>query len=69
MKLDDFMKAEGLDDAAMAARIGEVSEFAVKKWRYGERMPRPGVMGRITSATHGQVTANDFIEARPSEAA
>lgn len=67
MKLDDFMKAEGLDDAAMALRIGDCSEFAVKKWRYRERTPRGAVMARITAATAGQVTANDFMPAIPAE--
>lgn len=61
MKLADFMKDRGLDDAAMAVLIGEASEGAVKKWRYGERTPRPNQMTRITAATAGAVTANDFM--------
>lgn len=63
MKLTDFMKDRGLDDAAMAVLIGEVSEGAVKKWRYAERTPRPNQMTRITAATDGAVTANDFMPA------
>ena len=51
----------------MAALIGEVSEGAVKKWRYGERTPRPHQMARITAATDGQVTANDFMLEQPDE--
>ena len=67
MRLGDFMKTRSLDDAAMAALIGEVSEGAVKKWRYGERTPRPHQMARITAATDGQVTANDFMLEQPDE--
>ena len=54
------MEANGLDDAAMAARLG-VSSFAVKKWRYGERTPRPAQMEAIISATGGEVRPNDFF--------
>ena len=69
MRLGDFMKEKGLDDAAMAAVIGEVSEFAVKKWRYGERTPRPAQMQRISKATEGRVTADDFMRVADEEAA
>jgi hypothetical protein len=68
MRLADFMKDRGLDDAAMAALIGDCSEFAVKKWRYGERTPRPAQMSRIVHVTGGTVTANDFLQ-RTGEAA
>lgn len=73
MKLDEFMKAQNLDFAAMASLIGDCSEHAVKKWFYGERMPRPGQMQRIVAATNGSVTPNDFMaeapEAAPSDTA
>ncbi len=60
MKLDEFMKGAGLDDAAMASLVGDCSAFAVKKWRYGERTPRGPQMLRIVQATDGKVTPNDF---------
>jgi DNA-binding transcriptional regulator YdaS (Cro superfamily) len=69
MKLDEFMKDAGLDDVGMAALIGECSEFAVKKWRYGERTPRPPQMLRILQATDGKVTPNDFANIPESPSA
>jgi transcriptional regulator with XRE-family HTH domain len=45
----------------MAAQIGGVSSHAVKKWRYGERVPRPDAMQRLAKATGGKVTADDFM--------
>jgi hypothetical protein len=63
MKLDDFMRARGLDDAAMAALVGNCTEHAVKKWRYRERIPRRAQMARISQATGNLVTASDFFAA------
>lgn len=63
------MKERGLDDEAMAVLITQVpdgstvSPSAVKKWRYGERVPRPAQMIRIQRATTELVTANDFVQA------
>jgi hypothetical protein len=67
MKLSDFMKAAGLDDEALAARVGECSAHAVKKWRYQERVPRPEQMRRIAEITEGKVTPNDFVLSPPAE--
>jgi DNA-binding transcriptional regulator YdaS (Cro superfamily) len=61
MKLATYMDRNGLDDEAMAAQIGGVSSHAVKKWRYGERVPRPDAMQRLAKATGGKVTADDFM--------
>jgi DNA-binding transcriptional regulator YdaS (Cro superfamily) len=61
MKLAEYMKSIGLGDLAMAEKIGGCSEFAVKKWKYGERTPRPEQMVRIRAATGGQVSADDFM--------
>ncbi|MGY2052932.1 helix-turn-helix domain-containing protein [Methylobacterium sp. JK268] len=67
MKLAAYMEAEGLDDAAMAARIGpDVSSWAVRKWRYGQRMPRLAMQRRISAVTGGQVTAQDHFDAAAS---
>jgi DNA-binding transcriptional regulator YdaS (Cro superfamily) len=60
MTLSEFMKANALDDAAMAEKVG-ASAGAVKKWKYGERTPRPQQIARITVATKGAVTALDFV--------
>jgi DNA-binding transcriptional regulator YdaS (Cro superfamily) len=67
MTLTQFLSDAKLTDQAFAGLIG-VSEFAVRKWRYGERTPRPKVMRRIGEVTGGKVTANDFV-LHPQEAA
>lgn len=69
MKLADYMKSVGLSNLAMARKIGCCSEFAVKKWKYGERTPRPDQMARIRAATAGQVSADDFMREPNSGAA
>ena len=64
MKLLDYMKANHLSDAALAALLGAgVSEGAVKKWKYGERSPRVPDLVRLEDATFGAVTARDFLPA------
>ncbi len=60
MKLSRFMSANKISDAELAASIG-VSVGAVRKWRYGERTPRPAMLARIFEATNGAVSANDFM--------
>ena len=68
MKLSAYMKESGIDDDAMAASIGDCSAGAVRKWKYGERIPRPDHLRRITEATKGAVTANDFFDTPAAEA-
>lgn len=67
MTLADYMKAHGLDDLAMAEKIGRCSESAVRKWRYGQRMPRVEQLRRIAEVTHGAVTPNDFLLGETSD--
>lgn len=64
MKLAKFMKENRLTDAAFANLVGS-TEFAVGKWRRGERTPRRSSMQRILLATAGAVTPNDFLSAQP----
>ena len=61
MKLSVFMSEHKLDDAAMAALVGDCTDHAVKKWRYDERLPRVEQMRRIYAVTDGAVTPNDFV--------
>lgn len=68
MKLSEFMSAAGLDDEQMAALLGGCTAHAVKKWRYGERLPRPEQLRRIAEVTGGQVTPNDFVLEAPEPA-
>jgi hypothetical protein len=61
MKLRTYMEANSLDDDAMARLVGDCTHHAVKKWKYGERFPRPEQLKRLSEVTSGQVTANDFV--------
>lgn len=61
-KLDTYLRGAGLDDEAFATMV-DASTGAVRKWRYGERVPRPQQMVRIKQATAGAVTADDFMPA------
>ncbi len=64
MQLDAFICDQSLTNEGFAKLLGEdVSEWAVRKWRYGQRIPRPSMQQRISEATDGQVTANDFLAA------
>lgn len=64
MQLDDFICDQSLTNEGFAKLLGDdVSEWAVRKWRYGQRIPRPSMQQRICEATEGQVTANDFLAA------
>lgn len=57
------MKSHSLTDAAMAARIGGgVTPRQVRKWKYGESLPRLPELVRLTRATEGEVTAEDFVQ-------
>ncbi len=64
MQLDAFIRDKSLTDEGFAKLLGEdVSEWAVRKWRYGQRIPRPAMQQRIAKATEGKVTPNDFLDA------
>lgn len=68
MTLLDFMRTEGLDDAEMARRVGECSPGAIRKWKYGERIPRAKFIDRIREVSGGRVNPADFYRApRPDE--
>lgn len=64
MQLDAFIREKSLTDEGFAKLLGsDVSEWAVRKWRYGQRIPRPTMQQRIARATDGKVTSNDFLDA------
>jgi len=62
MTLREYLASTKIADDAFAARV-DASEGAVRKWKSGERIPRPEQMARIVEATAGQVTATDFYAA------
>ena len=62
MGLDEFMRARGLTNAAFA-RLLDVTEMSVLRYRRGSRLPRRQVLEKIVTITNGMVTANDFFPA------
>ena len=62
MRLLDYMREQGVDDDALAERVGDCSPHAVKKWKYGEREPDAGTIVRIERATEGHVGLKDWAE-------
>lgn len=67
MRLIEYMRQEGLSDAAFAARFNDAmpkrqrcGEHAVKKWKYGERRPDADGILRIETITAGAVTLRDW---------
>lgn len=62
------MRSENLDDAAMAARVGGITEHGIRKLKYGERGPSIEVAIRIGEATAGQVGLNDWSRSSSSAA-
>ncbi len=59
MTLDAWMKANKVQNAEMAERIG-VHVISISKYRTGTTIPRRGTMEAITRETSGQVTGADF---------
>jgi transcriptional regulator with XRE-family HTH domain len=62
MKLETYLAGNGISIAAFAEVI-RTSHEAVRRYALGERVPRPEIMARISKATNGAVTANDFVPA------
>lgn len=60
MTLQAYLKLAGKTEAAFAREIG-VYQSSVWRWVRGERTPNPQTLRRISVATEGAVTANDFI--------
>lgn len=64
MQLDAYIREQKLTDEGFAKLLGpSVSEWAVRKWRYGQRIPRFIMQKRILAVTAGAVTPSDLVEA------
>ena len=59
MKLKEYLKINNIKAKDFAEKIG-VTPAYVTLIHQGKRWPRVDLMRRITEATDGQVTANDF---------
>ena len=64
MKLIDYMRREKLDDERMSRLVGDCTAHAVKKWKYGERVPDASRIVRIEKVTNGRVRLRDWSEAQ-----
>lgn len=60
MTLAEYLARNDLKAAELATRIG-VSRQALSRYIKGERRPEWTLLRRITEATDGHVTANDFV--------
>jgi transcriptional regulator with XRE-family HTH domain len=60
MKLIEYLREQNLTDEQFAEQVGK-SKWAVRKWMYGQRVPRHNEMQSIALLTGGKVTANDFF--------
>ncbi|MCJ2009777.1 hypothetical protein [Methylobacterium sp. J-092] len=68
MRLIDYMRSENLDDAAMADRVGGITEHGIRKLKYGERGPSIEVAIRIDSVSGGKVGLHDWSKAHETTA-
>lgn len=59
MKLLDYLKETSTEDEACAAALG-CSVFAVRKWKYGERIPRKPMIELIQRWSGGKVAPSDW---------
>lgn len=66
MRLIDWMRQANLSDTDVADRVGGVSAHAVKKWKYGERIPRRAELLKLVEISEGKVSPNDFVLAASS---
>ena len=59
MKLNDYLRENGISGPAFARRIG-MTRQSVYFYRNGRVLPRPEVIRRIEAATGGKVAVLDF---------
>lgn len=64
MKLETYLKNNGMTDASFGAQVS-LSQSQVSRIKRGVSWPTRDVLERITMATGGTVTANDFLSAGP----
>lgn len=61
--LAQWRREKGLTAEQFAVMIDVRSPISVYRYEKGKRVPRPKVMAKITKATEGRLTANDFASA------
>lgn len=60
MKLAQYLTDHSITPERFASEVG-VSVSGMRKWMYGERIPRPDQMRKIAELTGALVEPNDFI--------
>lgn len=60
-RLDEFLGQDPEVAKRFAQRI-EVAPFSVRRYRLGQKIPKPEVMNKIVRATGGAVMPNDFYD-------
>jgi transcriptional regulator with XRE-family HTH domain len=60
MTLTSWLSKSKTSDADFALRIG-VTRQALWRYKFAGRIPKPEIIARISEATNGRVTANDFV--------
>ncbi|NTE87236.1 helix-turn-helix domain-containing protein [Agrobacterium rubi] len=60
MKLAQYLTDKNVSLEQFASEVGS-SVSGIRKWMYGERVPRPDQMRKIADLTGGLVEPNDFI--------
>lgn len=68
MTLTSWLSKTKTSDAEFADRIG-VTRQALWRYKFAGRIPKPEIIARISRATNGEVTANDFVFAMKAEVA
>jgi hypothetical protein len=69
-KLLAWMQDNSVTDDALALRIGgDCTVSAVKKWKYGERVPTPERIALLEDITARSVTLRDWVQPAESAAA
>lgn len=59
MKLAAYLREKDLTDGSFAKKA-KLSVYAIRKYKYGKRIPRPQNMLRIKKVTGGLVTEGDW---------
>ncbi|WP_037076134.1 MULTISPECIES: helix-turn-helix domain-containing protein [Neorhizobium] len=67
MKLAQYLTEQNLSPEQFAAVMDGMSTSGVRKWMYGERVPRPDQMRKIAEFTGGLVQPNDFVLVEAAE--
>jgi transcriptional regulator with XRE-family HTH domain len=61
MKLQIYLEEASITQEQFASSLG-VTQASVSRWVQGKKLPRPDAMRRISEATSGKVSPDDFYD-------